>query len=128
MNVLFIPKKISILGRDWKIRLNDGYIIHHGKNCNGLACPKSKTITVNKKHKYMLSTMTHEIAHAFIFESSLMINTEHNTDMLGLLLEDVLNGITIIDQKKLSKHHLRKVKPKRKTNQRGSKNGNSKKT
>ncbi len=84
-----------------------------GNECNGTACPKEKLIRINKNHKNVIETLTHELAHAYIFETDHVANTEMNANLLGLFVEDCLHGITILNEKNWrSTTQKRKVKPK----------------
>lgn len=119
-NKVFVPNHINILGRKWKIKMvNKTFAVGPKPTCHGVACPVTKSIKLNKNHKNSVNTLAHELAHAFLFETGVIKNNEFNTNILALFIEDVMVGITIIDEKK-----LKIVKKKKRGNAHGSKKNN----
>jgi len=87
--ILRVPKKVSVLGEEWKIDIVKKPI-NEGKECNGICNPRTKTITL--KEGFALSTLWHEVGHLILF-TGLAENSEFNANILGKFLEQLSTQI-----------------------------------
>ena len=94
--VYYIPKKITIGGKVWKIKIRKE--VDEGKalgKCNY----EHRTITLEKGWRSIKEALGHELGHAFLFETKFSDNTENNAQQVGNFLGDILSQINIIKTK-----------------------------
>ena len=95
-NTLVLPKKIYILGREWRILIKKDIKM---TETLGFCNFEKHTIVIKKGWKDIVNVLSHEVAHAFIFETQFVKNTEANASVLGLLIEDMMKQVYFKNKK-----------------------------
>ena len=101
----FIPKSITLLGKEWKIKVVREGFMHNGVRHEGLCDFEKKEITIclNPSTRSVLEVFLHELSHAFFFMQDPDINNEHRTSLSALFWADIFNQLYHQDQKVKSK-------------------------
>ena len=83
------PEKIEILGRHWKVIVQESLTNpHNGQLVHGYCCTETKAIYLNKdKKEEMEDTLLHEIGHAVCSEACLHYVHGWSPDLEEILVE-----------------------------------------
>lgn len=92
---LIIPSKFFVLGKAYDIKLLDKVIDSKNRECWGRQILEDYQIELTKNNKNIMRTLTHELAHCFLFQTCMAEDNEQNASILGGFLWEMISQLQL---------------------------------